>query len=372
MSFLRFTPTVFVIGDEYEILLYANSKGLFSLKVGKEDFYERNSGVLSTEKCYARIRIKQHILDRKKEYTVVFRESIKRREFFPKLYKEETETFVFKALEKEDDIHIYQISEINDKYDIALKTATRFAKEIDLYIINGDLGSMNSENDILEKIKFVGELSGGRIPVIFTRGEKEARGRFAEYYTDYFPNNEKKTYYAFSLGVLNGVVLDCGEDREDSFTDYKLMKKVHANTPEVFNKTVNFHEYRKREVEFLQRVDFGDNNKITFAISHICPAMPTEKKDSDYDIERVTYFNFNKELERLKVKFMLSSHLRKNYVIMPGDERSILTHNYPIVFSAGNKVKKLYGVEIVIKGNCIQVRYNDDCRVTDSYETKLT
>ena len=64
MGFLKFAPSVYIVGDEYEICAATESFGLVTVKVGDEIFYEDNNGVLPTEKLYAKIRIpeKMHII----------------------------------------------------------------------------------------------------------------------------------------------------------------------------------------------------------------------------------------------------------------------------------------------------------------------
>ena len=45
MEFLRCLPSVFVIGNEYEILVTAKENGLFSVTVDGKVFYEENAGL---------------------------------------------------------------------------------------------------------------------------------------------------------------------------------------------------------------------------------------------------------------------------------------------------------------------------------------
>ena len=78
MSALRFAPSVFVIGDEYEVLLCLTDPALVSLSVGGETYYEENSGALPSERTVARIRLPQAALDAARGYEVVTRKTIKR------------------------------------------------------------------------------------------------------------------------------------------------------------------------------------------------------------------------------------------------------------------------------------------------------
>ena len=105
--FLKFTPTVFVIGKEYEILVNATEKGIFAVKIGGELFYAKNSGVLSSEKTYAKIRVPQSALDAVEKYEIVYKKTIDRKGYFSLMGEPQTATFFFKPLKKTDNIHIY-------------------------------------------------------------------------------------------------------------------------------------------------------------------------------------------------------------------------------------------------------------------------
>ena len=63
MSFLAYTPSVFVIGEEYEMLFCLTGHGLLSVRVGDTLYYEDNSGALPTERTVARVRVPQAALN---------------------------------------------------------------------------------------------------------------------------------------------------------------------------------------------------------------------------------------------------------------------------------------------------------------------
>ena len=71
MSFLKCNPNIFVINDEYEILIFLKEKGICFIEVAGQYFYEENSGVLSSEKNYVKIRVPQQQLDSNESYKVI-------------------------------------------------------------------------------------------------------------------------------------------------------------------------------------------------------------------------------------------------------------------------------------------------------------
>ena len=95
---------MFVINDEYEILVITQKNGLISVEIGGSIYYPENSGVLYSERNFAKIRVPQSLLDKSKKYTVVYRETINRKAYFSQFGNEKRREFNFKPLEKTDDI----------------------------------------------------------------------------------------------------------------------------------------------------------------------------------------------------------------------------------------------------------------------------
>lgn len=364
MSFLKCNPTVFVIGNEYEILITARSKGIFSVRIGDKNYYAENSGVLSSEKTFAKIRVPQGALNAAKSYEVVFRAATNRRGYFSLFEEAQTESFAFKPLEKTENIHIYHIADVHGAFEKTKKAAMYFGDDTDLFIFNGDIGEANYEESYFEICRYVGGISKGMIPVVYTRGNHDARGKLAENFVDYFPANRHNTFYSFELGALQGVVLDCGEDKRDDHTDERY------DIPSVYGDVNIFHDYRQRELRWLQQTQLPKNDKITFAISHICPVMASLRAGWGCDdIERECYGKWNDELERLGVQFMLSGHFHTAFITLPDDERNIIPHNYPVIFGSqlsGVKyaggltlIEKFYGAAITVNKDKIEVVFAD-------------
>ncbi len=362
-EFLECNPTVFVIGKEYEILSYAKYNGIFAVKIGDKLYYADNSGVLSSEKKFAKIRVPQEVLNKEKYYEIVFREAYNRKGYFSVMGKEQTKGFAFKPLEKTDDIHIYHLADVHYCFETAAQTAKYFGDDTDLFIFNGDIGEVETEEHYLETITFIGEVAKGNVPVVYTRGNHDARGKLAERFVEYYPANGQNTYYTFELGVLSGVVLDMGEDKKDTHYD-----EQYPN-PWVYNGVNNFHAYRERELAWLKTQEL-DKDKIRFAVSHICPAQCHPKAGSPFDIERECFGAISKEMGRMNIDFMLCGHIHNAYVLQPNDARSLLPHDYPVVvgsmhcnvrYAPGGRlsVEKFYGAAITVCKDKTEVLFTD-------------
>lgn len=358
MNFLSCLPSVFVIGNEYEILINVCHNGVCAIDIDGKIYYEENSGVLSSEKTYAKIRVPQNELDVAKKYCVIYRKTINRKAYFSKFDEVQKAEFSFKPLLKKDNINIYHIADVHYRFELAKKTSAYFGDDLDLLIVNGDIGEVETEQNYFEVCKFMGEISGGNIPVIFVRGNHDTRGKLAERFTDFFPSNGKNTYYTFEVGCLCGVILDCGEDKPDNHKEY--------------NGVNMFEPFRKRETEFLKKLQ-PRPDKMTFAISHICPAQTTLKKGDIFDIERDIYNEWNIELARIGTRFMISGHMHKAYLLEKNSPNSLLKHDYPVIVgSACFENSDIWGTAMTISGEKLLVKFTDSNKqVRETYAIEL-
>ncbi len=94
--------------------------------------------------------------------------------------------------------------------------------EIDLVFYNGDLIDYYEDDSQL----FDGFLDtsvrhfASEIPLIVVRGNHETRGKNARRLMDLFPTRNDRFYYSFNQASVHFVVLDSGEDKEDSHPVY--------------------------------------------------------------------------------------------------------------------------------------------------------
>ncbi len=357
MEFLKCIPTVFVIGSEYEILLISNNNGLLWLEIGGVKYYEENSGVLYTEKNIAKIRVAQSVLDSAKKYSVGFKRSVDRKQYYSILGEEERQEFSFSPVVCSEELNIYHFADIHGDFDIAETCIKAFEKRIDLIVFNGDIGEMQTEDDYYNICAFLGKMAQGSVPVVFTRGNHDTRGRLAEWYEKFFPCQNKKFFYTFTIGNLTGIVLDCGEDKVDSHI--------------VYGGTNNFETYRREQLQFLRGLKSVDDTAWLVAITHICPVKTTRNKGDEFDIERELYTEWNKELERIGIHFVLSGHLHYHGVYCGEKDSDTLPHNYPVVIGSATKKDYLVGVGITLKKSCAEFVFTDsNGEKIDKYEEK--
>ena len=357
MDFLRCIPTVFVVGKAYEFLIISKDNGLLWLEIDGIKYYEENSGVLYTEKNVAKIRVEQAVLERTKGYTVCFKRSVDRKQYYSVLGEEERKEFPFYPVVCGQELRIYHLADIHGRFDMPKKCIEAFEKRVDLIVFNGDTGEMQTEEDYYDICRFLGEMAQGSIPVVFTRGNHDVRGRLAEWYERFFPCENKKFFYTFEIGNLTGIVFDCGEDKLDNHV--------------VFGGTNRFEAYRREQLRFLRTLKSVDDTKWLVAIGHMCPVKTTHQKGDEYDIEREVYGSWNKELERIGVQFMLSGHLHQHGVYNGGEDCDTLPHKYPVIIGAGCKDGCLVGVGVTLQEDCATFAFTDNVgNRLEKYEIK--
>jgi hypothetical protein len=239
---------------------------------------------------------------------------------------------------------------------MAEAAASFFGEDLDLLIANGDIGEVENFEHYVAVAACIGRISGGRIPVVFVRGNHDTRGRMAEFYPDYFPAEGKNTYFTFTVGPLRGIALDCGEDKTDDHPEYAGVN--------------DFAGFRRRETAFLE----GLAGRYDFAVSHICPAQPDVNPGGAFDIEDETYRRWNGALARLGVKFMICGHMHDDYILEKNDPKSLRPHEYPVVVGSYIRYDRAFrGAALTLTGDMLTVRFTDtDRAVQEEHVLDLT
>ncbi len=352
MSFLFCAPTVFAIEDRYEILVNTTENGQCAIRIGEETFYDEKAGILISETKTHKISVSKELLEKEEGYTVLYRKTIVKKSYYSQFEDEKEAYFSFQPLKKTENIKLYHIADVHCRFAEAVSAASYFGEELDLLVVNGDIAEVNHEESFFDVAKFTGELTGGKIPVIFARGNHDTRGKLATRYAEFFPTEHENTYFTATLGKLSFVVLDCGEDKVDSQEEY--------------GGTNRFEPFRRRETAFLQNLsDFGDQTVI--AVSHICPVRTVHVPNPLFEIEKEVYAEWNRELERLGVKFMLTGHIHRAALIPPNGGN--LPHAYPLVVGSALTPETLIGAAMILHSDRAEVLFTDQNRTVSFRDT---
>lgn len=346
MSFLNCKPSVCAIYDRYEILINTEENGQCSVTVGDETFYDQKSGILVSEVTHHKIAVPMALLDAAGGYTVHYKKSIDRKSYFSEFGETQSEFFSFRPVKPGQEIRMYHLADVHKDVERAVLCASYFGDQLDLLIVNGDIVELRKEADFFTAAKMVGDITGGEIPVIYIRGNHDTRGQLADRYAEYFPAENGNCYYTVTLGDLWCVIHDCGEDKLDGCPEYG-----GANL---------FAPYRRQQTKFLQALSVPEG-KVPISIGHACPVRPNEVCNPVFAIEMDVYSQWNREFERLGVRFMLTGHRHDAEFVGPED--GIINHNYPVIVGAtqrGKPDKYLTGCAIT---------YTKDgfhCEITDT------
>ena len=123
---------------------------------------------------------------------------------------------------KADKCRFFMLCDIHamDKHYKALTKDVDKSK-FDFMLMNGDMVTQITEADTMVRHVFdvVPELTSS-IPIVYTRGNHETRGRHAHYLADFCPTPTGKPYFIFRQGPVAFLILDGGEDKPDSAPEY--------------------------------------------------------------------------------------------------------------------------------------------------------
>ncbi len=344
---LKTTPAVFAVGTDYQIMVPVTKPSLFWVEIDGEKFCDAQNGIMRSICTVHRVTVPMEFLDRAGKYTVCEREIIDRKPYFPETEATVRTEFPFYKIPDEN-IRVYHIADTHNMTEEPLAAAKLFG-QIDLLILNGDIpdhsGALENYDVIYELIE---RLTGGSRPVVFSRGNHDMRGYFAEKMAEYIPNRNGNTYYTFNLGAIWGIVLDCGEDKEDGHSEYGY--------------TVACHEFRKKQIDFINEVIkaeeySSDKIKCKMIISH----NPfTFLLESPFDIEKEIYCEWSNLLsEHIKPNIMLAGHLHNAFISEVGSEYDHL--GQPCTLVVGSDMKKNYhlGCGFVINEKKIEAAFYD-------------
>ena len=307
---LKVPPAVFAVENEYQILITTLSPSLIRIKVGEKFYSDHINGVRPSQKSVHRFRIPMSELDKAGKYTVFSRKLPNRLPYMHKLtpQPEYSKSYQFDKLPQEN-IKICNISDVHDRLDQAVSTVLAAGKA-DLLILNGDLVDKAVKFEQMEyPCILAGRMTNGRIPVIYTRGNHEMRGPFAEIVQEYVPNVNGRLYYQVELGALWMLVLDGGEDKVDE-------KNVYGHA-------IDCNAFRKEELEFIKntaaRGDFK-KSKVKYKViaCHVpFPYHVAHSRQEEVEKRRfMIYDNWCKVLkQQIKPDLIISGHLHRHALL---------------------------------------------------------
>ncbi len=347
---LKTAPAVFAVENNYQIMVKIEKPSLFSVIVGENEYFDESNGIMCSLSEMHRATVPMSELDCAKEYTVRVRPIIERKPYFTETEEPIEYTYSFTPV-PENNAKAYHIADAHNNIAWPTSAAKAFG-EIDFLILNGDVIDHSGDPSKFDNIFHIAEnLTGGHKPVVFSRGNHDLRGNFAEKFAEYTPNSCGNTYYTFRLGSIWGVLLDCGEDKADPNGEYGY--------------TVACHPFRMRQTAYLKNIIKNKENeyaapgvKTRVVISHV---PFTYIQEHPFDIEQDIYKEWTRLLrEEVKPDIMLSGHLHKLDVFEVGSENDHLGQPCPVVIANIINKEGYVGCGITFGDNSFDVVATND------------
>ena len=304
MNSFRFHPTVFCVGDTYQIIFLTEKPGMAWVEAGGEKYLDAQNGLLRWNDEMHRITVPREVIDRAGEYAVCYQEMADRKPYYPEHGDTVRRRYAFHPLREGQDIRICYLADTHGRVKEPVACAAQ--REFDLLLMGGDIADHNSaKEDLWVLFKICSEAARGEKPVVFSRGNHDTRGRMAEYLPGMIGTDNGKTYFSFELPGVFGLVLDAGEDKRDFCREY--------------GGTTCFERFRRQETKWLKQVyEEGKWKEAELKIA-LCHIPFTMKHPEPFNIEEELYAEWTGLLDKMGVEFLIAGHMHQLFVLRPGD-----------------------------------------------------
>lgn len=364
MEILKTAPAVFAVGRSYQLLVPVTCESLMWVRVGEQCYYDDSNGVLRSGSRLHRMTVPMAELDAAGTYTICCRKVVERKPYHTVTEDLQEINFAFYPVRGEQ-FSAYHIADAHDHVEEVVAPAKAFEQKygpIDFLILNGDIIGHSGDLEKFDTIyEIAAQITGGQKPIVYSRGNHDTRGIYAENIAEYTPCENGCSYFSFRLGKLWGLVMDCGEDKADNHPEY--------------GNTACFSAFRARETAWLQRIIANAEQEYDApGVEHklvVVHTPFTQKNEPPFDIEEETYKQWASLLkEQVKPDLMVCGHTHKQTFDLPGDERDAFGQPCPVAVCAlvQGAYQHFAGGGLVFRKDGIAVIYNDAEQILQTYE----
>ncbi len=296
-------PTVIDTGRDYSVVFSTSDFGTGYVEYtynGKSyKVYDENSGRLNSDSLIHSINVPYEHLNNN-SYRIGSVRVIEQYSYGSRTGKEVvSDEYKFIPVSG-DNITYLVISDWHTEIERVYETVKHIG-EYDAVLLMGDAspGVDFEEEAVRNTVELAGTVTNGSKPVLYTRGNHETRGEYAGKLADALGLDE--FYYTADMGSYSFVVLDSGEDKDDSHPEYGGM--------------TDYNTYRAEMVEWLKETETASNKVI--ALSHAWQISSVEE-----DLSQTAW----NELDRLGTKLIISGHTHQCRLLGASEsEQAMLT-----------------------------------------------
>ena len=336
------TPMVIDNGKEYSIVFSTNDAGTAYAEYsynGKEyKVFDNTGGRLNSNKKIHSISVPYEHL-RNNTYKVGSTRVIEEFSYGSRTGKNVSSAeYKFEYNESKNQKWLV-VSDWHTMLDTAYTAIDKLESDYDAVILLGDAspGVDFEQQVITNTVQFGGKVSKGSKPVLYVRGNHETRGAYAKDLPVALGIDE--FYYTADIGPYSFVVLDSGEDKDDSHIEYGGMN--------------DYNTYRADMIEWLKGVEVKNDKVI--ALSHAWQISAVEPELSAEGWQ---------QLERIGTRLILSGHEHRcAFIGDKNDKEKEIKEKYPdiIGYIDGGKSKENYTASLLtLNENSFDIRAVDN------------
>lgn len=333
-------PTVIDTGKDYSVVFSTSDSGTGYVEYtynGKDyKVYDQNSGRLNTDSLIHSINIPYEHLDNN-TYKIG---SVRVMEQFS--YGSHTGKEVVSGEYKfvpatGDDITFLVISDWHTRIGQVYETLV-YIGDYDAVLLMGDASpGVDFESEVVKNtVELAGNLTHGTKPVLYARGNHETRGDYAGKLADALGMDE--FYFTADIGNYSFVVLDSGEDKDDSHPEYGGM--------------TDYNTYRSQMVEWLKETETTNDKVIALSHSWQISSVEEELSQTAWD-----------ELDRLGTKLLVSGHNHHCRLLGDTEKESEMLSAHPDItgyFDGGKSGDNYVASKMTLSSETIQLEaYNN-------------
>ena len=372
-NFMLTDPAVFAVERNYQIMVPVSQDGIMWVRVAGENYYDDSNGILRSSTRMHRVTVPMEQLDGAGKYTVVYQKVVDRKPYFPELNEPVEKEYFFcpvkfypekdrdNAASGENDtcIHAYHIADVHNFPEPAIAAGSYWGDRLDFLILNGDIPNHSGEiENFLDIYKIASRITHGEKPVVFSRGNHDMRGFYAENFAEYTPTRAGLSFYTFRLGPIWGLVLDCGEDKDDTHPEY--------------GGTVACTAFRKKQTAYLKELILHAKAEYEAPdVRHriiVCHVPFTFTPEEPFDTDIAIYKEWARLLrENVHPEVMLCGHEHFCRVDLPGSSRDHKGQPCPVIVGAeptanSDLTRGFIGTALTFSEKEITVRFTDQDR----------